>query len=208
MHENDSPTIVALNDNVQFALRQINSTGTDFEYVKPEMVKVNIYDTIDKYIDAWQNFGYSSFDVFQSCNVSDDTIVEIDVNLFYTMLDCIFINAHQHGFNKHGNPNNKMLVNLDAVVYNGNDYIRISFANNGNPLPDNFTIRDYIARGVVGINSFQDGLGGNHIHKILQKFKGLVSLESENEWLTVNILLPVYITSEKTEFKVYECECV
>ena len=208
MHDNDNPTIIALNDNVQFALRQINSTGTDFNHVKPELAKVNIFDTVDKYIDAWQNFGYSSFDVFQSCNVSEDTKVEIDVNLFFTMLDCIFINAHQHGFNKHYDPDNKMLVDLDGVIYNGEQYIRVSFSNNGNPLPDDFTIHDYIARGVVGINSFQDGLGGNHIHEIVRKFKGLVSLESENEWLTVSVLLPVYITSETTIFKEYECECL
>lgn len=208
MHDNDNPTIVALNDNVQFALRQINSTGTDFHFVNPELSKVVIYDVIDKYIDAWQNFGYSTFDVFQSCNVSEDTKVEVDVNLFYTILDSIFINAHQHGFNKHEDPENKMLVNLEGVIYNGEKYIRVSFANNGNPLPDNFTIHDYVARGVVGINSFQDGLGGNHIYEITKKFNGFVSLESDNEWLSVSILLPVYITSDKTEFKVYECECV
>lgn len=208
MYEYNNPTFVALNDNIQFALRQINSTGTDFKFVVPELVKVNIYETIDKYIDAWQNFGYRSFDVFQSCNVSEDTKVEIDVNLFYTVLDAIFINAHQHGFKKHETPENKMLVNIEGVIYNEEKYIRVTFANNGDPLPDNFTIHDYVARGVVGINSFQDGLGGNHIYEIIHKFNGLVSLESEKEWLTVSVLIPVYITSEKTEFKVYECECV
>ena len=208
MHDNESPTIIALNDNVRFALRQINSTGTNFKYVNPELCKVNLYEMVDKYIDAWQNFGYNTYDVFQSCNVSEDTKVEIDVDLFYTMLDCIFINAHQHGFNKHEDSENKMLVDFQGVIYNDEKYIRISFANNGNPLPDNFTIHDYVARGVVGLNSFQDGLGGNHIYEIVHKFNGLVSLESEKEWLTVSILLPVYLTSNITKFNVYECECV
>lgn len=38
----DSPVNV-LNDNIQFALRQINCTGTDFSHVKPELEKVNLY---------------------------------------------------------------------------------------------------------------------------------------------------------------------
>lgn len=208
MQYNNIPTIVALNDNVQFALRQINSTGTDYKYVNPELVKANIYNSVENYIDAWQNFGYSSFDVFQSCNISEDTKVELDITLFNTMLDCIFINAHQHGFNRHGDPENKMLVNLEGVYYEGGKYIRISFANNGNPLPDDYKIQDYIARGVVGINSYQDGLGGNHIYEIAHKFSGLVSLESDKEWFTVSILLPVYFTSDETKFNDYEGECV
>ena len=37
----DSPVNV-LNDNIQFALRQINCTGTDFSHVKPESVQNSI----------------------------------------------------------------------------------------------------------------------------------------------------------------------
>lgn len=202
--------VVALNDNVQFALRQINSAGTDFEFVHAEKGKVNLYDTISKYIKAWGNFGYKSFDILPIKNTEDlaETKVEMDINLFYTMMDCIFINAHQHGFNKREKPENKLLVELEGVNYKGGKYIRIGISNNGNPLPDNFTIKDFVARGIVGINSSQDGIGGDHIYKIAHKFDGLVSIESDSEWLTFNILIPVYLTSNNTKFNDYECECL
>ncbi len=201
--------LVGLNDNVQFALRQINSTGTDFAFVYPEKEKVNLYEILTNYVRGWGNFGYKTFDILPiKMEVTRDTKVEIDINLFYTMLDCILINAHQHGFNKQESQDNKVLIEVEGVIYNDEKYIRIGVSNNGNPLPDNFTIKDFVARGVVGINSSQDGIGGDHICKIAHHFGGLISIDNESEWLTFNVLLPVYITSNETKFKEYECECL
>ena len=209
LKDGSNETIEGLNDNVQFALRQINSTGTDFAFVQPELEKVNVYDTLMRYVKGWENFGYKTFDILPiKMEVSDDTKVEIDTTLFYTLLDCIFINAHQHGFNKRENPENKVLIEVEGVAYKEDNYIRIGISNNGNPLPDNFSVRDFVARGVVGINSSQDGIGGDHVCKIAHHFGGFISIDDDSEWLTFNVLLPVYITSNDTKYIEYECECV
>ena len=201
--------LIAMKDNILFALRQINSTGTDFAFTKPELEKVNLYNTLDQYVKAWENFGFNSFDVLPiKSDVSKDTKVEIDKNLFYTMLDCIFINAHQHGFNKRYTQDNKVLIKLEGLIYKENEYIRIAISNNGNPLPDNFSVENYATRGVVGINSSQDGVGGDHVFKISHIFGGLISIDSDSQWLTFNILLPVYLTSKNTKFYDYENECI
>jgi len=186
----DSPVNV-LNDNIQFALRQINCTGTDFSHVKPELEKVNLYKTVSNYIMAWKNFGYKSFDVAPiKLNVSEDTMVEIDKDLFFTMLDCIFINAHQHGFNKRYNSHNKVIIDLQGVYADNNKYVMIGISNNGNPLTDGYSIKDFVERGNVGLNSSQDGLGGNHVMEIAHHFGGKISIVSESEWLSFNVLLP------------------
>ena len=209
LKDGSNETIEGLNDNVQFALRQINSTGTDFAFVQPELEKVNVYDTLMRYVKGWENFGYKTFDILPiKMEVSDDTKVEIDTTLFYTLLDCIFINAHQHGFNKRENSENKVLIEVEGVAYKEDNYIRIGISNNGNPLPDNFSVRDFVARGVVGINSSQDGIGGDHVCKIAHHFGGFISIDDDSEWLTFNVLLPVYITSNDTKYIEYECECV
>lgn len=202
-------TVMGLDDNVRFALRQINSTGTDFAFVKPEKEKVNLLEILTRYIKAWDSFGYKTFTLLPIKNsMSEDTKVEIDINMFYTMLDCIFINAHQHGFNKRENPDNKLLIEIAGVNYQEEKYVRLGISNNGNPLPANFTLQDFVTRGVVGINSVQDGIGGDHICKIAHHFGGFVSIDSDPEWLIFNILLPVYLTSNETNFDDYECECV
>lgn len=198
-----------LSDNVQFALRQINSTGTDFAFVQPEKEKVNLLDTLKRYIKAWGNFGYRTFNILPIKNgMSEDTKVVLDTNLFFTMLDCIFINAHQHGFNKRENPENKLLIEIAGVIYQEEKYVRLGISNNGKPFPANFSLQDFVTRGVVGINSSQDGIGGDHICKIAHHFGGFVSIDNDTEWLTFNILLPVYLTSNETKFDDYECKCV
>jgi type I restriction enzyme M protein len=211
----DNSVVKSLDDNVKFALRQINSTGTDFEFVKPELKKVYVYNILKEYINAWKNFGYSTFKVRLLDDETDaninymalDTKIEVDPTLFYTMLDCIFINAHQHGFLKQNNKENQVIVVVEGVSYNDKHYARIGISNNGNPLPEGFTVRDFVARGVVGINSSQDGIGGDHVCKITHHFGGVVSIDSDNDWLTFNILLPVYITSTDN-FNEYEYESV
>lgn len=204
----DSPVNV-LNDNIQFALRQINCTGTDFSHVKPELEKVNLYKTVSNYIMAWKNFGYKSFDVAPiKLNVSEDTMVEIDKDLFFTMLDCIFINAHQHGFNKRYNSHNKVIIDLQGVYADNNRYVMIGISNNGNPLTDGYSIKDFVERGNVGLNSSQDGLGGNHVMEIAHHFGGKISIVSESEWLSFNVLLPIYLTSDDTKFIEYGSEYI
>ena len=205
----ESETVDKMYDNVQFALRLINSTGADYWKVKPEFEKANVFDALSQYVKAWKNFGYQSFDILPiKMEMSKDTKVEIDTSLFYTVLDCIFINAHQHGFNKRNSPDNRVMMMVEGVEYQEKRYVRIGISNNGNPLPADFSLTDFVSRGVVGINSSQDGLGGDHIHKIVNKFGGLVSIESEPEWLTFNVLLPVYLTSNDTKFIEYDCECI
>ncbi len=209
LEDGSNDIIEGLNDNVQFALRQINSTGTDYASVQPELEKVNLYDCLARYIKGWENFGYKTFNILPvKMNVSDETKVELDTTLFYTLLDSIFINAHQHGFNKRENPENKVLIEVEGVTYKEENYVRIGISNNGNPLPDNFSVADFVARGVVGINSSQDGIGGDHVCKIAHHLGGLVSIDNDSEWLTFNVLLPVYLTSNDTKFIEYECECI
>lgn len=201
-------TVDSIYDNVKFALRQINSTGTDFSVVKPSLKIEPLFDSVHNYLHNWSNFGFNTFEILPiKCTISE-TKVKIDMDLFYTMLDCIFINAHQHGFNKHYTSENKVFVELKGVIVDDEEYALISISNNGSPLPDDFSLKDFSSRGVVGINSFQDGLGGNHIYEIAHLFNGKISIDSDSEWLSFNILLPIYLTSNNSNFEDYECECL
>lgn len=214
-NNDSSPLIEALDDNVRFALRQINSSGADFSLVSPELEKVNLVDTIKDYLQGWGNYGFKSFDILPlKVEIPDITKVEIDKDLFYTMMDCIFINAHQHGFNKKMKEGNTVVVSVHAVQLelenqgSTEDYALISVSNNGNPFPDGFTLKDFTTRGLVGINSSQDGLGGDHIAKIAHQFHGKVSLDNDSNKVTINILLPIYTTSDNINYENYEIECI
>lgn len=201
-------TLESVNDNVQFALRLINATGADFSNVTPNREKVVLSDIVENYAKAWNNFGYNSFDLkIAKDNLTPGTKVMIDKEMFYTLLDCLLINAHQHGFCKQKHPDNQVIIELKGVFVGDDDYAMVSVSNNGNPLPDGFTLKDFCKRGVVGINSSQDGLGGYHVYTITHKhFEGKVSIDSDSNWLSFNVLLPIYLTSDNSKFENYECE--
>lgn len=201
-----SGIVTSLDENIQFALRLINSTGTDFTKATPTKKKVILQELVEKYLKAWPSFGYNSFNVLPLKSSISNTKLEVDPDLLFTALDCIFINAHQHGFNKHESEQNHVLVELKAVTINDEKYALISVSNNGEPLPDGFTLQDFITRGVVGLNSSQDGLGGHHVASIAHLHEGHVSIESGANWLSFNILLPIYINAKDTTFEEYECE--
>lgn len=126
--------------------------------------------------------------------------------MLYTALDCILINAHQHGFLKQGKDTNHVLIELKAVTIKDEKYALISVSNNGEPLPDGFTLQDFAARGIVGLNSSQDGLGGYHIASIAHLHDGFIAIEKSTEWLSFHILIPTYINAKETVFDEYECE--
>ena len=205
---NPSATVNSLDDNVRFALRQINCTGTDFSKAVPTKQKVVLQELIERYLEAWKNFGYGSFSLLPLKSSIPQTKVEVDPVLLFTALDCIFINAHQHGFSKRDINNNQVSVELKAVTIDGQKYALISIANNGEPLPDGFTLQDFATRGVVGLNSSQDGLGGHHVASIVHLHDGKISIESSSEWLSFNILLPTYTNAKDTVFDEYECEYI
>ena len=207
--EGNNPILESLSDNVKFAFRQINSTGTDFSMVTPQLTKENLFSIIQRYLQGWERYGYKSFEVLPlSSDLSDDTLVMVDVEMLFTALDCLLINAHQHGFQKRKAENNLLQIKIKGVMIE-EAYALISISNNGDPLPAGFTLQDFIKRGEVGLNSSQDGLGGHHVYQIAHKFGGKVSIESSSYWLSFNVLLPIYLTSSAEEkFEDYECECV
>lgn len=199
-------TIEVLNDNIKYALRLINSTGTDFSKASPSLKKVVLEEIICDYIESWKHFGYATFTILPLKSDIPQTKVEIDTDMLYTALDCILINAHQHGFHKTGHDTNHVLIELKAVTLNEKKFALISVSNNGEPLPDGFSLKDFAARGVVGLNSSQDGLGGHHVASIAHLHDGYVAIEQSTEWLSFHILIPTYINAKETVFDEYGCE--
>ena len=204
----DNIELKTIDSNAKFAIRQINMSGTDFSQVCPIVKKVNVIELMDEYLDEWQLAGFKSFGTRETYSIPEDTKVKVDTDLFKTMMDCILINAHQHGFNRRYSSDNIVSVNIDGVRLDKKSYIKIEVANNGNPLPDGMTLQDFVARGVVGVNSSQDGVGGDHILQIIHHFGGKMAIEQTSKWFSVMLFIPVYLTSDDTDFYDTDYECI
>ena len=205
---NDNIELKTIDCNAKFAIRQINMSGTDFSQVCPILKKVNVLELVDEYLDEWQLAGFKSFGTRETHSIPEDTKIKVDVDLFKTMMDCILINAHQHGFNRRYSSDNTMSVTVDGARFDNKLYVKIELANNGNPLPDGLTLEDFVARGVVGVNSSQDGIGGDHILQIIHHFGGKMAIEQTSKWFSVLLFIPVYLTSDDSDFYDTDYECI
>lgn len=194
--------------NAKFAIRQINMSGTDFSQVCPAMKKVNMVELMDEYLDEWQLAGFKSFGTREAHSIPEDTKVTVDTDMFKTMMDCILINAHQHGFNRRYSANNTVSITIDGARIDNRLYVKVEVANNGNPFPDGMKLEDFVARGVVGINSTQDGVGGDHILQIIRHFGGKITIEQTSKWFSVIMFIPVYLTSDESDFYDTDYECI
>lgn len=194
--------------NAKFAIRQINMSGSDFSKVCPTMKKVNMLELMSEYLDEWQLAGFKSFVTREVHSIPEDTKVRVDIDMFKTMMDCILINAHQHGFNRRYSADNTVSVSLEGSKLDNKLYVKIEVANNGNPFPDGMKLADFVARGVVGVNSTQDGVGGDHILQIVHHFGGKMSIEQTSKWFSVILFIPVYLTSDANDFNETDYECI
>ena len=208
--EDNNAVISDLKANVAFALRQINRKGADFADVIPSLTEHNLVEFLQRYIDEWRAFGYNNFQIdnldIQGFDTSEEIVVLADEELFFSMLDCVFLNAYQHGFLNNPTSEHRISIQIKAVSQENNNYALISIANNGEALPLGFTGADFIKRGVVGSNSTQDGIGGDHINKIAHKHGGKVNIHQDDNWCCCDILIPVYLTSQNSKFEEYESD--
>lgn len=103
---------------------------------------------------------------------------------------------------------NSVQIGISLVEYNEYPYVQVAVANNGDPIADGFTIKDYTSRGRYATSTGRSGLGGHHVYQIAKGHKGYLYLDSNKVWNTiVEVLLPIESTMSN-EIPVYENECV
>lgn len=180
-----------IRDNFGYIKRLIEMNGADFnDYPKD---RINIVDFLERYILGWENYGSKTFSIEFYCDGDfevENTILANETALAI-MMDCLLDNANRHGFHKTKSPDNKVKIHLDQTTLGNKHAVIIAVGNNGNPMPKDFSIDDYITSGKFGTDTGRSGLGGSHVYKIVSSMDGTldfiseaVSSEEKDEWWT------------------------
>lgn len=188
--------VTSLIDTAQYVNRVITSVGKDLAKAKITLRKTDISSEIEDYIRAWGNFnGTADFTLIIQDMTNHDVTVKMDTLLFRILMDTLIDNAWRHGFdqgNYQAQDGNMIAVRLSPVLVDEKQYLRLSLMNNGHPLDNQYSVRDYIERGNFKGDSGRTGLGGNHVYTITKRHNGLFALNSEQDWSFVaDVLLPV-----------------
>ena len=191
-------TLDSINDNLQYIQRMITTVGADFESGRLKLSNIKVNDFVKSYIDSWRNFGSADiFELSYHSNVSEDTYVKIDADMFRVLFDAVLRNAYKHGFYAQGGPNNKVEITTSFVRKEDGEYILVEFANNGVPFPKGFDIRQFVKRGAFAGDTGNTGLGGYHVYSIVKRHKGYINLTDSKAWpVIIEVLIPVELYGE------------
>lgn len=187
----------SINDNFKYIQRMITTVGADFESGRLKLSNINVNDFVKSYIYSWRNFGSDIFELSYHSNVSDDTYIKVDADMFRVLFDTILRNAYKHGFYAQGTPDNKVEITTSFVRKEDREYILVEFANNGAPFPKGFDIHQYIKRGAFAGDTGNTGLGGYHIYSIVKRHDGFLNLADSKAWpVIIEVLIPVDVYGE------------
>lgn len=187
----------SINDNFKYIQRMITTVGADFESGRLKLSNINVNDFVKSYIYSWRNFGSDIFELSYHSNVSDDTYIKVDADMFRVLFDTILRNAYKHGFYAQGTPDNKVEITTSFVWKEDREYILVEFANNGAPFPKGFDIHQYIKRGAFAGDTGNTGLGGYHIYSIVKRHDGFLNLADSKAWpVIIEVLIPVDVYGE------------
>ena len=192
--------IVKLRDNFEYLKRLIKTVGADFSIDACSIEDIEIRGFMIEYMQSWSNINHQFFKTELLSNLSINKLcVKGNDTLLRIALDCIFKNAQRHGFKNKYSDSNKVSVTLSEVNHNNKPFVCISVANNGEPFPESFTIRDFIKRGKVAGDSGKTGLGGYHVYSIIKRLGGFLNLTKDgNGDVIFELLIPAPGLSFKT----------
>lgn len=195
----------SINDNFKYIQRMITTVGADFESGRLKLSNINVNDFVKSYIYSWRNFGSDIFELSYHSNVSDDTYIKVDTDMFRVLFDTILRNAYKHGFYAQGTLDNKVEITTSFVRKEDREYILVEFANNGTPFPKGLDIHQYIKRGAFAGDTGNTGLGGYHIYSIVKRHNGFLNLADSKAWpVIIEILVPVELYGEMDTEKFVE----
>lgn len=121
-------------------------------------------------------------------------IIQIAAEDFQELISNIIENARTHGFTEQRGDYLIQFHVKAGINASGMAGIAVEISNNGTPPPGGLTTQRFLARGEHGGRTGQQGLGGHHIHRIMQHVGGSVEIHQDPDSafpFTVELFFPL-----------------
>ena len=208
--------IYALKEISDYMYRMITSFGQDLSVATYTRSIVKPTEFFIQFMNSWQFIGRKEFSLrlLPYDDFMKEVTISADSDKLKLLLETLLDNAYRHGFKKGDLKvpgGNQAAIMLELVTYHEKVYLRIAVMNNGAPLADGFTIKDFVKKGRFSKESGNTGLGGNHVYSIAKAHDGYLALTSDSEWnFIVEVLIPTIglPNSLPSNINEYESECL
>ncbi len=212
LSEPDRESIKAINDNFRYMLRLINMVGADFSSISmsDSPSHIGIAKFIKDYAASLKHLKFSKcFQLIEDTSLSDNIIVNCDEDMLRVVLDTAFRNAYSHGFEQKYSESNFVKFGCKIVEYDGHPFVCITIANNGNPMPTDFSLEDFATRGMKAGKMGNTGKGGYHIYSIAKRYGGYINISSSKEWpFILDVLIPALNIDTNNTTEDYGSKCL
>lgn len=208
--DSDREGIKAINDNFRYMIRLINVVGADFSSIADSPRNIKIAEFTRDHAASLKHLKFANcFDIVEDFSLSNSVLVNCDEDLLRVILDTAFRNAYSHGFEQRYSESNLVKFGCRLVEYEGKIFVCITIANNGNPMPSDFSKEDFIVRGKKAGKMGNTGKGGYHIYTIAKKYNGYINVSSSKEWsFILEVLIPAHNVDNNEIIEVYGSECL
>lgn len=206
----DRESIMAINDNFRYMLRLINMVGADFSSVSDSPRHIGIASFLKDYASSLKHLKFAKcFQLKEEISLSDNTVVNCDEDMLRVILDTAFRNAYSHGFEQKFSESNIVKFGCRIVEYNGHPFACITIANNGNPMPPSFSLKDFATSGMKAGKMGNTGKGGYHIYSIAKRYDGYINISSSKEWpFILDVLIPALNIDNNDVIEDYGSKCI
>lgn len=210
LSDTDRESIMAINDNFRYMLRLINMVGADFSLVSDSPCHIRIASFMKDYAASLKHLKFAKcFQLKEEISLSDNIIVNCDEDMLRVVLDTSFRNAYSHGFEQKYSESNMVRFGCRIVDYDGHPYVCITIANNGNPMPPSFSLKDFATSGMKAGKMGNTGKGGYHIYSIAKRYDGYINISSSKEWpFILDVLIPVLNIDNNDIIEDYGSKCL
>lgn len=206
----DRESIMAINDNFRYMLRLINMVGADFSSVSDSPCHIGIASFLKDYASSLKHLKFAKcFQLKEEISLSDNTVVNCDEDMLRVILDTAFRNAYSHGFEQKFSESNIVKFGCRIVEYDGHPFACITIANNGNPMPPSFSLKDFATSGMKAGKMGNTGKGGYHIYSIAKRYDGYINISSSKEWpFILDVLIPALNIDSNDIIEDYGSKCL
>lgn len=179
-----SQYIDILERDVSNIQKTVLDSGNEISLTQIDLKPFNLLEFLRNYVQELKTNAGEEYKI--ELNLDQEYLEENQIKTIMIEGDKVFLrrafnniveNAVKHGFRNVYDKKNKIEVFL---MYNfENQEVEIDFGNNGESLPENFSLEDYTRRGSsVGINA-GDGTGGWYVNQVIRLHNGKVSITNE-----------------------------
>jgi type I restriction enzyme M protein len=174
-----------LNRDINSIHRAVQTVGKELSIREMKFKTFNLIKFIEDYVEEVKNRPNTNYEIWFENDyeaLNDNKVKEVNVtgdpDFLYQAFDNIIQNAERHAFSK---DDEEEIVEISLFYNFESSEVELHFCNTGNPLPENFSLENFIRKGSKSGTNSGKGIGGWLINEVMKAHEAKLDIIDESE---------------------------